>query len=158
MNVKSDHVNVKSDHVNVKSDHLKFDFAFNKELVQNFIDPWSMWFMPQFADPGFVDGVDIFRSAFAARYVAEGDKNFLPWIMKDVFVYTKEMWEIVQLGKIGYEAFPEKVRSSNDFNYRVRVGPFENRSAMNNAREDFRRLNMDSMEIKYCKKISDDSD
>ena len=66
--------------------------------------------------------------------------------------------QIVQLGKIGYEAFPEKVRSSNDFNYRVRVGPFENRSAMNNAREDFRRLNMDSMEIKYCKKISDDSD
>ena len=66
--------------------------------------------------------------------------------------------QIVQLGKIGYEAFHEKVRSSNDFNYRVRVGPFENRSAMNNAREDFRRLNMDSMEIKYCKKISDDSD
>ena len=72
--------------------------------------------------------------------------------------YEAAQSQIVQLGKIGYEAFPEKVRSSNDFNYRVRVGPFENRSAMNNAREDFRRLNMDSMEIKYCKKISDDSD
>ena len=72
--------------------------------------------------------------------------------------YEAAQSQIVQLGKIGYEGFPEKVRSSNDFNYRVRVGPFENRSAMNNAREDFRRLNMDSMEIKYCKKISDDSD
>ena len=66
--------------------------------------------------------------------------------------------QVVQLDKIGYEAFPEKVRSSNDFNYRVIVGPFENKSEMNNAREDFRRLNMDSREIKNCKKISDVSD
>ena len=66
--------------------------------------------------------------------------------------------QVVQLNKIDYEAFPEKVRSSNDFNYRVKVGPFENRSAMNNAKEDFRRLNMDSITIKNCKKISDVSD
>jgi hypothetical protein len=47
------------------------------------------------------------------------------------------------------------VKSTNNFNYIVVVGPFENRSQTNNAREDFRRLNMDSLPPK-CIEINDE--
>ena len=62
--------------------------------------------------------------------------------------------QVKQLERINYIANVENVKSVNDFNYIVVVGPFQNRSQTNNAREDFRRLNMDSLppkcrEIKY---------
>ena len=150
------------------------------------IDYKSNKFPLKLAPTLFVTAVATFTMSLLVIFVLDGRKDYLDlskfkvqeinYEFQNLYIkYLKEISEffaqsgsfktyeaaqsqIVQLGKIGYEAFPEKVRSSNDFNYRVRVGPFENRSAMNNAREDFRRLNMDSMEIKYCKKISDDSD
>ena len=78
-------------------------------------------------------------------------------LQNDVMCPIDSHWPIEKYKSID-EAFQEKVRSSNDFNYRVIVGPFENKSEMNNAREDFRILNMDSREIKNCKKVSDVSD
>ena len=48
--------------------------------------------------------------------------------------------QVRQLEKINYVAKVENVKSTNNFNYIVVVGPFENRSQTNNAREDFRRL------------------
>ena len=53
------------------------------------------------------------------------------------------------------ESKVENVKSVNDFNYIVVVGPFQNRSQTNNAREDFRRLNMDSLPPK-CREINDE--
>tara|TARA_B100000886_G_scaffold3830_1_gene2376 strand:- start:1588 stop:2082 length:495 start_codon:yes stop_codon:yes gene_type:complete len=62
-----------------------------------------------------------------------------------------------QLEKIGYSPVIENVTSQNGFNYKVIVGPFANRSQTNNARENLRRLNMDSLEIKSCIKLTDES-
>ena len=59
--------------------------------------------------------------------------------------------------KIGYSPVIENVTSQNGFNYKVVVGPFANRSQTNNARENLRRLNMDSLEIKSCIKLTDES-
>ena len=58
-----------------------------------------------------------------------------------------------ELEKIGYFPVIENVNSKNGYNYIVIVGPFENRSQTNNARENLRRLNMDSLEKMSCKKI-----
>ena len=58
-----------------------------------------------------------------------------------------------ELEKIGYIPVIENVNSENGYNYIVVVGPFENRSQTNNARENLRRLNMDSLEKRSCKKI-----
>ncbi len=63
--------------------------------------------------------------------------------------------QVRQLEKINYVAKVENVKSTNNFNYIVVVGPFENRSQTNNAREDFRRLNMDSLPPK-CIEINDE--
>ena len=63
--------------------------------------------------------------------------------------------QVRQLEKINYVAKVENVKSTNNFNYIVVVGPFENRSQTNNAREDFRRLNMDSLPPK-CREINDE--
>tara|TARA_B100000214_G_C23889450_1_gene591085 strand:- start:343 stop:849 length:507 start_codon:yes stop_codon:yes gene_type:complete len=63
--------------------------------------------------------------------------------------------QVLQLQKINYQAKVENVNSANNFNYIVVVGPFKNRSQTNNAREDFRRLNMDSLPPK-CIKIKDE--
>ena len=60
-----------------------------------------------------------------------------------------------RLERINYVAKVENVKSVNDFNYIVVVGPFQNRSQTNNAREDFRRLNMDSLPPK-CREINDE--
>tara|TARA_B100000927_G_scaffold22033_1_gene16769 strand:- start:7085 stop:7576 length:492 start_codon:yes stop_codon:yes gene_type:complete len=62
-----------------------------------------------------------------------------------------------ELEKIGYVPVIENVTSQNGYNYIVVVGPFENRSQTNNARENLRRLNMDSLEKRACKKIQNES-
>ena len=61
------------------------------------------------------------------------------------------------LQNIDYTAEVENVSSANGFNYKVIVGPFENRSQTNNAREVLRRFNMDSLEIRSCIKINNES-
>ena len=63
--------------------------------------------------------------------------------------------EIIGLFRLDDIAKVENVKSVNDFNYIVVVGPFQNRSQTNNAREDFRRLNMDSLPPK-CREINDE--
>lgn len=65
--------------------------------------------------------------------------------------------QVDQLTEMGYEAVVENVVSANDYNFIVVVGPFENRSQTNNAREVLRRFNMDSLEIMSCVKINDKS-
>ena len=65
--------------------------------------------------------------------------------------------QLEELKKIGYSPVIENVTSENGFNYKVIVGPFANRSQTNNARENLRRLNMDSLEIKSCIKLTDES-
>ena len=65
--------------------------------------------------------------------------------------------QLEELRKIGYSAVIENVTSQNGFNYKVIVGPFANRSQTNNARENLRRLNMDSLEIKSCIKLTNES-
>ena len=65
--------------------------------------------------------------------------------------------QVDQLSNLGYEATIENVKSSNGYNFKVIVGPFENRSQTNNAREIFRQLNMDSIEISACTKIENGS-
>ena len=65
--------------------------------------------------------------------------------------------QLEELKKIGYSPVIENVTSQNGFNYKVTVGPFANRSQTNNARENLRRLNMDSLEIKSCIKLTDES-
>ena len=65
--------------------------------------------------------------------------------------------QLEELKKIGYSPVIENVTSQNGFNYKVVVGPFANRSQTNNARENLRRLNMDSLEIKSCIKLTDES-
>ena len=62
-----------------------------------------------------------------------------------------------ELEKIGYVPVIENVTSQNGYNYIVVVGPFKNRSQTNNARENLRRLNMDSLEKRTCKKIQNES-
>ena len=63
--------------------------------------------------------------------------------------------QVKQLERINYIAKVENVESANNFNYIVVVGPFKNRSQTNNAREDFRRLNMDSLPPK-CREINNE--
>ena len=63
--------------------------------------------------------------------------------------------QLEELKKIGFSPVIENVTSQNGFNYKVIVGPFANRSQINNARESLRRLNMDSLEIKSCIKLTD---
>ena len=65
--------------------------------------------------------------------------------------------QLEELKKIGYSPVIENVTSQNGFNYKVVVGPFANRSQTNNARENLRMLNMDSLEIKSCIKLTDES-
>ena len=65
--------------------------------------------------------------------------------------------QLEELKKIGYSPVIENVTSQNGFNYKVILGPFANRSQTNNARENLRRLNMDSLEIKSCIKLTDES-
>ena len=65
--------------------------------------------------------------------------------------------QLEELKKIGYSPVIENVTSQNGFNYKVIIGPFANRSQTNNARENLRRLNMDSLEIKSCIKLTDES-
>ena len=65
--------------------------------------------------------------------------------------------QLQELKKIGYSPVIENVTSQNGFNYKVVVGPFANRSQTNNARENLRRLNMDSLEIKSCIKLTNES-
>jgi len=65
--------------------------------------------------------------------------------------------QLEELKKIGYSPVIENVTSQNGFNYKVVIGPFANRSQTNNARENLRRLNMDSLEIKSCIKLTDES-
>ena len=65
--------------------------------------------------------------------------------------------QLEELKKIGYSPVIENVTSQNGFNYKVIVGPFANRSQTNNARENLRRPNMDSLEIKSCIKLTDES-
>ena len=64
--------------------------------------------------------------------------------------------QLKELEKIGYEPVIENVTSQNGFNYKVIVGPFDNRSQTNNARENLRRLNMDSLEIRSCIKLTNE--
>ena len=64
--------------------------------------------------------------------------------------------QLKELEKVGYQPKIENVVSTNNYNFKVIVGPFENRSQTNNARENLRRLNMDSLEIRNCKKITDE--
>ena len=64
--------------------------------------------------------------------------------------------QLEELRNIGYSPVIENVTSQNGFNYKVIVGPFANRSQTNNARENLRRLNMDSLEIKSCIKLTDE--
>ncbi len=59
-----------------------------------------------------------------------------------------EQSQVEQLLKVGYQGSFENVNSSNGYNFIVIVGPFENRSQTNNAREVFRKQNMESIEIK----------
>tara|TARA_Y100000996_G_C22258205_1_gene534738 strand:+ start:33 stop:533 length:501 start_codon:yes stop_codon:yes gene_type:complete len=63
--------------------------------------------------------------------------------------------QVKQLEQINYLATVENVESANNFNYIVIVGPFKNKSQTNNAREDFRRLNMDSLPPK-CREIKNE--
>ena len=65
--------------------------------------------------------------------------------------------QLEELKKIGYSPVIENVTSQNGFNYKVIVGPFANRSQTNNARENLRRLNMDSLQIKSSIKLTDES-
>ena len=65
--------------------------------------------------------------------------------------------QLEELKKIGYSPVIENVTSQNGFNYKVIIGPFANRSQTNNARENLRRLNMDSLEIKSCIKLTNES-
>ena len=65
--------------------------------------------------------------------------------------------QLEELKKIGYSTVIENVASQNGFNYKVVIGPFTNRSQTNNARENLRRLNMDSLEIKSCIKFTNES-
>ena len=65
--------------------------------------------------------------------------------------------QLEELKKIGYTPVIENVTSQNGFNFKVIVGPFANRSQTNNARENLRRLNMDSLEIKSCIKSTNES-
>ena len=65
--------------------------------------------------------------------------------------------QLEELKKIGYSPVIENVTSQNGLNYKVIVGPFANSSQSNNARENLRRLNMDSLEIKSCIKLTDES-
>ena len=65
--------------------------------------------------------------------------------------------QLEELKKIGYSPVIENVTSQNGFNYKVIVGPFANRSQTNNARENLRRHNMDSLEIKSCIKLTNES-
>tara|TARA_B100000902_G_C27229311_1_gene873935 strand:- start:631 stop:1110 length:480 start_codon:yes stop_codon:yes gene_type:complete len=67
--------------------------------------------------------------------------------------YNAAQSQFKELEKVGYSPVIEEVNSQNGYNYKVVVGPFENRSQTNNARENLRRLNMDSLELKSCKKI-----
>ena len=67
--------------------------------------------------------------------------------------YKAAQSQFKELEKIGYFPVIENVNSKNGYNYIVIVGPFENRSQTNNARENLRRLNMDSLEKRSCKKI-----
>ena len=71
--------------------------------------------------------------------------------------YEAAMSQVEQLQNIDYTAEVENVSSANGFNYKVIVGPFENRSQTNNAREVLRRFNMDSLEIRSCIKINNES-
>ena len=57
--------------------------------------------------------------------------------------------QVDQLLKVGYQGSIENVNSSNGYNFIVIVGPFENRSQTNNAREVFRKQNMDSIAVSY---------
>ena len=65
--------------------------------------------------------------------------------------------QLEELQKIGYTPVIENVTSQNGFNFKVIVGPFANRSQTNNARENLRRLNMDSLEIRSCIKLTNES-
>ena len=67
--------------------------------------------------------------------------------------YKAAQSQFKELEKIGYFPVIENVNSKNSYNYIVIVGPFKNRSQTNNARENLRRLNMDSLEKRSCKKI-----
>ena len=71
--------------------------------------------------------------------------------------YEAAMSQVKQLQNIDFTAEVENVSSANGFNYKVIVGPFENRSQTNNAREVLRRFNMDSLEIRSCIKINNES-
>jgi len=66
--------------------------------------------------------------------------------------------QVDQLSKLSYNAQIENVNSSNGYNFKVIVGPFENRSQTNNAREIFRQLNMDSIEIRSCIEPNNESE
>ena len=76
---------------------------------------------------------------------------------EDGKLYVVPTQPLEELKKIGYSPVIENVTSQNGFNYKVIVGPFANRSQTNNARENLRRLNMDSLEIKSCIKLTDES-
>ena len=65
--------------------------------------------------------------------------------------------QVDQLLKVGYQGLIENVNSSNGYNFIVIVGPFENRSQTNNAREVFRKQNMDSIEITECESDKNES-
>ena len=65
--------------------------------------------------------------------------------------------QVDQLLKVGYQGSIENVNSSNGYNFIVIVGPFENRSQTNNAREVFRKQNMDSIEITQCESDKNES-
>ena len=64
--------------------------------------------------------------------------------------------QVSQLNTLGYEAFVENVKSNNGYNFKVIVGPFETKSATNNAQEILRQQRMDSIEIKSCISINRD--
>lgn len=65
--------------------------------------------------------------------------------------------QINQLNDLGYKGIIETVDSSNGYNFKVIIGPFQNRSQTNNAREIFRQQNMDSIEIHECKENKNES-
>lgn len=64
--------------------------------------------------------------------------------------------QVSQLSSLGYESFVENVNSRNGYNFKVIVGPFETKSATNNAQEILRQQRMDSIEIKSCRSINRD--
>lgn len=64
--------------------------------------------------------------------------------------------QVSQLNTLGYEASVENVKSRNGYNFKVIVGPFETKSATNNAQEILRQQRMDSIEIKSCRSINRD--